>query len=155
MIRLKKLYYDYEVSVMDDNGDYFKDVILDWSETEPVKITLGPISPGGFTIRFDHDRVREIFVYDEVGEVENSRVRSSSWVGFDMTGGHDPTYNVKLTFYFENGKCVTYNLPNEKDKMIQELKEYIDSGYNRLPGVKQTSLEKAAELLDNDEFEDI
>mgnify|MGYP007122047407 FL=1 len=128
MIRLKKLYYDYEVSVMDDNGDYFKDVILDWSETEPVKITLGTISPGGVTIRFDHDRVREIFVYDEVGEVENSRVRSFSWIGFDITGGRDPTYNVKLTFYFENGKNVTYNLPDDKDKMIQELKEYIDSG---------------------------
>lgn len=129
MIRLKKLYFDYEVSVMDVNGDYYKDVILDWSETEPVKITINT-SPGGCTIRFDHDRVRESSVYDEVGEVENSRVRSFSCIGFDITGGHDSTYNVKPKFYFENGECVIYDLPNDKDKMIQELKEYINSGYN-------------------------
>lgn len=153
MIRLKKLYFDYEVSVMDDNGDYYKDVILDWSETEPVKITINT-SLGGVDIRFDHERVKESSVYDEVGEVETGSVRSHYYIRFDLTG-RDSTYNVKPKFYFENGKCVTYSLPNDKDKMIQELKEYIDSGYNRLPGVKQTSLEKAAELLDNDEFEDI
>lgn len=155
MVRLKKLYFDYEVSVMDDNGDYYKDVILDWSETQPVKIKLEKLSPSGIDICFDHNRVKESSVYDEAGDVETSTVRSHYFIRFDITG-RDPTFNVKPTFYFDNGKSVTYSLPKEKNKMVQELQEYIDSGYTRLPGVKQTSLEKAAELLDDsNEFEDI
>ena len=153
MIRLKKIYFDYEVSISDIDGNYYKDVILDWSETEPVKITVVILSPNIIDIRFDHNRVKEISVYDEGGEVETSANCSHYSLRIDRT---NPVYNVKPKFYFENGKTVTYSLPNDGDKMKQELKEYIDSGYIRLPGVKQTSLEKAAELLDDsDEFDDI
>lgn len=153
MIRLKKLYLEYETSVMDINGNYYKDVILDWSETEPVKITIKMLSPNLIDIRFDHNNVKEISVYDEEGEVVTGT--SSSHYSLRIVR-NDPIFNVKPKFYFENGKTVTYSLPNDGDKMVQELKEYIDSGYNRLPGVKQTSLEKAAELLDDsDEFDDI
>ena len=140
------------MSIMDDNDNYFKDVILDWSETEPVKIKIETVSPKLIDIRFDHNRVKESSVYDEIGEVVTGNFRSHYYLRIDR---NNPVYNVKPKFYFENGTTVTYSLPNDRDKMVQELKEYIDSGYNRLPGVKQTSLEKAAELLDNDEFEDI
>ena len=64
----------------------------------------------------------------------------------------------RMKLYFRNGHIWDTALKPEDEwrKMIYEtLKCYIDSGYNRLPGVEQTSLEKAAELLDNDEFEDI
>lgn len=152
MIRLKKLYFEYEVPIMDENDNYFKDVILDWSETEPVKIKIESVSPKLIDILFDHNNVKEISVYNENGEVVTSNFRSHYYLRIDSS---NPIYNVKPKFYFDNGKTVTYSLPNDRDKMVQELKEYIDSGYTRLPGVKQTSLEKAAELLDNDEFEDI
>lgn len=153
MIRLKKLYLDYEVSISDIDGNYYKDVILDWSETEPVKITIKTTLPNLIDIRFDHNNVKEISVYDEGGEVVTGTSSSHYTIRIDR---NNPVYNVKPKFYFENGKTVTYSLPNDGDKMKQELKEYIDSGYTRLPGVKQTSLEKAAELLDDsDEFEDI
>lgn len=153
MIRLKKLYLDYEVSISDINGNRYKDVILDWSETEPVKITIEILSPNIIDIHFDHGDVKEISVYDEEGEVETGAYCLHYSLRIDR---NNPVYNVKPKFYFENGKTVTYSLPNDGDKMKQELKEYIDSGYTRLPGVKQTSLEKAAELLDDsDEFEDI
>lgn len=152
MIRLKKLYFEYEVPIMDENDNYFKDVILDWSETEPVKIKIESVSPKLIDILFDHNNVKETSVYDEGGEVVTSNFRTHYYLRIDSS---NPIYNVKPKFYFDNGKTVTYSLPNDRDKMVQELKEYIDSGYTRLPGVKQTSLEKAAELLDNDEFEDI
>ena len=153
MIRLKKLYFEYEVSIMDENDNYFKDVILDWSETQPVKIKIETVSPKLIDIIFDYYNVKEISVYDEGGEVVTGNHRTHYSLRIDSS---NPIYNVKPKFYFENGKTVTYSLPNDGDKMKQELKEYIDSGYTRLPGVKQTSLEKAAELLDDsDEFEDI
>lgn len=153
MIRLKKIYFDYEVPIMDENDNYFKDVILDWSETEPVKIKIETVSPKLIDIIFDHGNVKETSVYVENGEVVTGNFRSHYYLRIDSS---NPIYNVKPKFYFDNGKTVTYSLPNDRDKMVQELKKYIDSGYTRLSGIKQTSLEKAAELLDDsDEFEDI
>ena len=66
-------------------------------------------------------------------------------------------YVCRMKFHFSNGIIWDTLLKEDHEwrwKIYLELKNYIDSGYTRLPG--KSSLEQAAELLsDSDEFEDI
>lgn len=56
---------------------------------------------------------------------------------------------------FTDNTSIKFNLNSldNLDYMYNELKKYVDSGYTIKPGL--SSLEKAAELLSDDEFDDI
>ena len=66
-------------------------------------------------------------------------------------------YICRMKFHFSNGLIWDTQLKEDHEwrwKIYLELKNYIDSGYTKLPG--KSALEQAAELLSNsDEFEDI
>ena len=60
-----------------------------------------------------------------------------------------------VTIIFANDTSITYDLQSKIsfDNFYRNMKTYIESRYTDLP--TKSSLEKAAELLDNDEFDDI
>lgn len=60
-----------------------------------------------------------------------------------------------ITIIFANDTSITYDLQSKIsfDNFYRNMNTYIESGYTDLP--TKSSLEKAAELLDNDEFDDI
>lgn len=62
-------------------------------------------------------------------------------------------YLKRVKFYFDDG-YVWDTLLKQDDEwrwmIYQELKRYIDSGYEDLPGKPQSELSRAARLLDDD-----
>ena len=77
------------------------------------------------------------------------KINSSNAEGFYLTG----RYFKRIKMYFENGYVWDTLLKptDEWRKMIyEELKKYVDSGCEDLPGVHQSELSRAARLLDDD-----
>jgi len=77
------------------------------------------------------------------------RINSPAADGFYLTG----RFFKRIKIYFENG-YVWDTLLKEDDawrRMIyEELKKYVDSDYNDLPGIHQSELSRAARLLDDE-----
>lgn len=77
------------------------------------------------------------------------RVNSPDAEEYFFTG----RYFKRAKFYFENGYVWDTLLKPEDDwrKMIsKELRRYIDSGCEELPGEHQSEMSRAARLLDDD-----
>ena len=77
------------------------------------------------------------------------RVNSPEAEGYYLTG----RYFKRAKFYFENGYIWDTELKPEDEwrrKIYEELKKYVDSGYEDLPGEHQSELSRAARLLDDD-----
>lgn len=77
------------------------------------------------------------------------KVNSLDAEGYFFTG----RYFKRAKFYFDGGYVWDTLLKPEDDwrRMIyEELKRYIDSGYEDLPGEHQSELSRAARLLDDD-----
>lgn len=77
------------------------------------------------------------------------KINSSSAEGFYLTG----RYFKRIKIYFENGYVWDTLLKptDEWRKMIyEELKKYVDSNCEDLPGEHQSELSRAARLLDDD-----
>lgn len=101
-----------------------------------------------------------VFVFSESNNeyTENfrhspSRTQPSRIYG--IVFNYKPTDNIKdITFNFDNGETKKYDLTGDRTVFFDELYDYIDSEYTRVP-VNNSSLLKAAELLADDEFDDI
>lgn len=77
------------------------------------------------------------------------RVDSLDGEGYYLTG----IYFKRAKFYFENGYIWDTELKPEDDwrRMVyEELKKYVDSGYEDLPGEHQSEMSRAARLLDDE-----
>ena len=77
------------------------------------------------------------------------RINSPDADGYYLTG----RYFKRIKVYFENGYVWDTLLKPEDEwrKMIyEELKKYVDSNGEDLPGVHQSELSRAARLLDDD-----
>lgn len=77
------------------------------------------------------------------------KVNSLDAEGYFFTG----RYFKRVKFYFDDGYVWDTLLKPEDDwrKMLyEELKKYIDSGYEDLPGEHQSELSRAARLLDDE-----
>ena len=105
-----------------------------------------------FFLEFENDRNLRIYEtnYYESGAEET--IENDSACGFYFKVKNLTKF---ITIIFENDTSITYDLQNKIsfDNFFKDMKTYIDSGYTNLP--TKSSLEKAAELLDNDEFEEI
>jgi hypothetical protein len=53
-----------------------------------------------------------------------------------------------ITMEFTDGTVITYNLPEQGDKMLRDLTDYMRSLYEVVPG--RSELSRAARLLDDD-----
>jgi hypothetical protein len=77
------------------------------------------------------------------------RVNSPEAEGYYLTG----RYFKRIKIYFENGYIWDTELKPEDEwrrKIYEELKKYVDSGYEDLPGEHQSELSRAARLLDDE-----
>lgn len=100
-----------------------------------------------------------VFVFSESNNeytenFQDSRSRTKTSRIYGIVFNYEPTDNIKdITFTFDNGDSKTYNLTSDRTTFFNELYNYIDSEYTRVPS--DSSLLKAAELLADDEFDDI
>lgn len=100
-----------------------------------------------------------VFVFSESNNeytenFQDSRSRTKTSRIYGIVFNYKPTDNLKdVTFNFENGESKKYDLTGDRTAFLDELYNYIDSEYTRVPS--DSSLLKAAELLADDEFDDI
>ena len=89
----------------------------------------------------------ETFEYDLVCAV--IRMNSPGSEGYYLTG----IYFKRMKIYFENGYVWDTELKPEdawRRMIYDELKKYVDSGYEDLPGGYQSDMSRAARLLDDE-----
>lgn len=89
----------------------------------------------------------ETFEYDIVCAV--IRMNSPDSDGYFLTG----RYFKRMKIYFENGYVWDTELKPEdawRRAIYDELKKYVDSGYEDLPGGYQSEMSRAARLLDDE-----
>ena len=89
----------------------------------------------------------ETFEYDLVCAA--IRFDSPESEGYFLTG----RYFKRLKIYFENGYVWDTELKPEdawRSMIYDELKKYVDSGYDDLPGGYQSDMSRAARLLDDE-----
>lgn len=120
---------------------------ISWEKDKPCFITP------------QKERKDVVFMFSEQRNeyIENFKHAPNRKTGTRIYGivfNYEPTDNIKdVTFTFENGESKTYNLTSDRTTFLNELYDYIDSEYTRVPS--DSSLLKAAELLADDEFDDI
>ena len=122
----------------------FKDV--------PCYVRISDHDNGSFFLEFVDNRSLRIYETDYYESGAEETTENDSSCGFYFK----PNDIVKfITIIFENDTSITYDLHNNMsfNDFYRNMKTYIDSGYTKLP--IKSSLEKAAELLDNDDFDDI
>ena len=77
------------------------------------------------------------------------RLNSPESEGYFLTG----RYFKRMKIYFENGYVWDTELKPEdawRRAIYDELKKYVDSGYEDLPGGYQSDMSRAARLLDDE-----
>lgn len=126
--------------------------IITYHDDEPAYIT---VKDDGGSIHIDLNRTNKICKAEALFVNGESEVMERNVYGFYFD--KDISFNNLKEFIitFTDNTSIKFNL-NTLDNlnyMYKELKKYVDSNYTIKPG--PSSLEKAAELLDNDEFEDI
>lgn len=120
---------------------------ISWKKDKPCFITP------------NKERNDVVFMFSEqrneyIENFKHAPNRKSDTRIYGIIFNYEPTDNIKdVTFTFENGESKTYNLTGDRTTFFNELYNYIDSEYTKVPA--DNSLLKAAELLADDEFEDI
>lgn len=135
-----------------DDDDYGVIKITKYFKGTPCYVKVNNLNNDCFNLYFENNK--------------NLRISKTNFYesGVEETIENDPScgYWIKLkeliknvTIIFENETSITYDLQNKIsfDNFYRNMKTYVESGYTDLP--TKSSLEKAAELLDNDEFDDI
>ena len=87
--------------------------------------------------------------FDDDTVCASIRMDSPESDGYFLTG----RYFKRLKVYFENGYVWDTELKPEdawRRKIYDELKKYVDSGYEDLPGGYQSEMSRAARLLDDE-----
>jgi len=133
--------------------DYNKNVIRTVDEFEDERFIDINLLGHAIIINFkefdDYVDAVETETYD-TGETNSSEVQFTS-----LHVTENRTYIKTLTLEFSDGTIAKFNCRTEYNKLYRSLKNYIDSEFTDVPGEKKSSLEKAAELLADDEFDDI
>ena len=120
---------------------------ISWTKEKPCFITP------------NKERNDVVFMFSEqrneyIENFKHAPNRKSDTRIYGIIFNYEPTDNIKdVTFTFENGESKTYNLTGDRTTFFNELYNYIDSEYTKVPA--DSSLLKAAELLADDEFDDI
>ena len=118
----------------------------------PCYVRICDHTNGSFFLEFVNDRNLRISETDYYESGVEETMENDSSCGFYFK----PNDIVKfITIIFANDTSITYDLQNETsfNDFYRNMKTYIDSGYTKLP--IKSSLEKAADLLADDEFDDI
>lgn len=152
-IGIKTFIHEFTRPIKDNDDDDFGSVKMTTNfRVIPCYVRISDFDNGTFFLEFENNRNLRVYEtnYYESGVEET--VENDSACGFYFK----PNDIVKfVTIIFENDTSITYDLYNKIsfNDFYRNMKTYIDSGYTNLP--TKSSLEKAAELLDNNEFDDI
>jgi len=151
-IGIKAIILEFTEPIIEHDDDCGVIKISKYFKGTPCYVKISDFNNDSFNLNFENHR--------------NLRISKTSFYesGVEETIENDSAcgYWIKLkeliksvTIIFENETSITYDLQNKIsfDNFYRNMKTYIDSGYTDLP--TKSSLEKAAELLDNDEFDDI
>ena len=151
-IGIKAIILEFTEPIIEHDDDCGVIKISKYFKGTPCYVKISNFNNDSFDLNFENHR--------------NLRISKTSFYesGVEETIENDSAcgYWIKLkeliksvTIIFENETSITYDLQNKIsfDNFYRNMKTYIDSGYTDLP--TKSSLEKAAELLDNDEFDDI
>ena len=97
------------------------------------------------------ERKDVVFMFSEqrnefIENYQHAPNRKSDTRIYGIVFDYEPTDNIKdVTFTFDNGESKTYDLTGDRTTFLNELYDYIDSEYTKVPA--DNSLLKAAELL--------
>lgn len=123
--------------------------IITYYDDEPAYIT---VKDNGDSFDIDLNRRNKICKTEGLFVNGESEVISRNVFGFYFSKDEFFNNSKEFIITFTDNTSIKFNL-NNIDYMYKELKKYVDSGYTIKPG--PSSLEKAAELLSDDEFDDI
>ena len=107
------------------------------------------------TIIFNYSpKLTYYFTDGEIEEARSSNIGGKN-IRLDHTtpGSRAPYEYRKEIIEYTNGQKVEYDLPNDNVKLVEDLKQYIDSGYTHIFGIESSELSRAAQLLDT--YEDL
>lgn len=133
--------------------DYHKKIIRTVDEFDDEKYI--DLSLLGHAIVIDF---REYGRYSDTVETETYENGETNSYNVQFSGLHiteNRTYVKTLTFEFSDGTIAKFDCRTEYNKLYKSLKNYIDSEFTDIPCKVKTELEKAADLLADDEFDDI
>lgn len=151
-IGIIKVTRDY-IEPLESWQDYHKKVIRTVDEFDDEKFIDMQVQGHAIIIDFreydNYIHAIETETYD-TGETNSDEVQFAS-----LHVTENRTYIKTLTLEFSDGTIAKFNCRSEYNKLYRSLKNYIDSEFTDVPGEKKSSLEQAAELLADDEFDDI
>jgi len=123
--------------------------IITYYDDEPAYIT---VKDNGDSVDIDLNRKNKICKTEGLFVNGENEVIRRNVFGFYFSKDEFFNNSKEFIITFTDNTSIKFDL-NNIDYMYKELKKYVDSGYTIKPGL--SSLEKAAELLADDEFDDI
>jgi len=123
--------------------------IITYYDDEPAYIT---VKDNGDSVDIDLNRKNKICKTEGLFVNGENEVIRRNVFGFYFSKDEFFNNSKEFIITFTDNTSIKFDL-NNIDYMYKELKKYVDSGYTVKPGL--SSLEKAAELLSDDEFDDI
>lgn len=123
--------------------------IITYYDDEPAYIT---VKDNGDSVDIDLNRKNKICKTEGLFVNGENEVIRRNVFGFYFSKDEFFNNSKEFIITFTDNTSIKFDL-NNIDYMYKELKKYVDSGYTIKPGL--SSLEKAAELLSDDEFDDI
>lgn len=142
MIGIKKIDVKYARAFYDCTR-----FIMEWQNEEGI--TINNITPKDRTFDIDWESngyLKETDYFDD-RPCEVTPDSECDGIRVPLPGNND-FGNQTITIEFTDGTVITYNLPEEGNKMLRDLTDYIGSHYEVVPG--HSELAKAARLLDDD-----
>lgn len=123
--------------------------IITYYDDEPAYIT---VKDNGDSVDIDLNRKNKICKTEGLFVNGENEVIRRNVFGFYFSKDEFFNNSKEFIITFTDNTSIKFDL-NNIDYMYKELKKYVDSGYTIKPGL--SSLEKAAELLSDDKFDDI
>ena len=121
--------------------------VMEWENEEGIRINN--ILPGDRTFDVDWEKNGHLKEIDYFNNRPSDTTYDSDCDGIRVPLPGNNRYGRQIiTIEFTYGTVITYNLPEEDNKMLRDLADYVDSRYEVTPG--RSELSRAARLLDDD-----
>ena len=121
--------------------------IMEWENEEGIRVNN--IIPKDRTFDLDWEDngyLKETDYFDDRPS-ECNRESGCDGIRVPLPGNND-LGNHTITIEFTDGTVITYNLPEDGNKMLRDLTDYVGSHHEVTPG--RSELSRAARLLDDD-----
>lgn len=142
MIGIKKIDVKYAQAFYDCTR-----FIMEWENEEGIIISN--INPKDRVFEIDWDNNGHLKEIDYFNNRRSDVTPGSECDGIRVPlPGNNEYGRQTITMEFTDGTVITYNLPEEGNKMLRDLTDYVGSHHEVTPG--RSELSRAARLLDDD-----